>query len=67
MPTTREHLTSVVVNGKLYVIGGSSNRTSFNVDSNEVYDPTKNIGTVLEPMPSKRGGLAYAVVDGSLA
>jgi len=66
MPTAREHLTSAVVNGKLYVIGGRSNGMSFNVDANKVYDPTANKWAALEPMPSKKGGLASAVVNGSI-
>ena len=37
---------------------------SFNVDANEVYDLPTNKWAVLEPMPSKRGGLSSAVVNG---
>jgi N-acetylneuraminic acid mutarotase len=67
MPTTeREHLTSAVVDGKLYVMGGRTNGMSANVDTNEVYDPKTDRWTVLEPMPSKRGGLASAFVNGSI-
>ena len=48
MPTTaREHLTSAVVDGKLYVIGGRSNGMSYNVDANEVYDPKTDKWTIL--------------------
>jgi hypothetical protein len=37
MPTTaREHLTSSVVDGKLYVMDGRTNGISANVDTNEV-------------------------------
>ena len=67
MPTTaREHLTSSVVNGKLYFIGGRTNGMSHNVDANEVYDPTTDKWAILEPMPLKRGGLASAAVNGSI-
>ena len=67
MPTTaREHLTSAVVDGKLYVMGGRTNGMSANVDTNEVYDPKTDKWTVLESMPSKRGGLASASVNGSI-
>ena len=67
MPTAREHLTSAVVDGKLYVIGGRTNGVAFNVDANEVYDPVADKWTILEPMPSKRGGLSSAaVVNGSI-
>ena len=60
MPTAREHLASAVVNGKLYVVGGRVGGLEHNLDANEVYDPVKNTWTSLEPMPSKRGGLAAA-------
>ncbi len=67
MPTTaREHLTSAVVNGKLYVMGGRTGGMSANVDTNEVYDPRTDKWTVLEPLLSKRGGLASAAVNGSI-
>jgi N-acetylneuraminic acid mutarotase len=63
MPTAREHLASAVVDGKLYVVGGRAGGLENpmpNLDVNEAYDPIKNSWTVLEPMPSKRGGLAAA-------
>jgi len=68
MPTTaREHLTSAVVDGKLYVMGGRTSGMSANVDTNEVYDPKTDKWSVLEPMPSKRGGLASAAaINGSI-
>jgi N-acetylneuraminic acid mutarotase len=67
MPTTpREHLTSSIVDGKLYVMGERINGMSTNVDVNESYDPKMNKWTVLEPMPSKRDGLASAAVNGSI-
>jgi N-acetylneuraminic acid mutarotase len=36
------------------------------VDANEVYDPLTDAWNALEPMPSQRGGLASAVVNGSI-
>ena len=63
LPTAREHLTSAVVNGKLYVIGGRSAGMAANVDANEVYDPVEDKWNVLESMPSKRGGLTSAAVN----
>lgn len=66
MPTAREHLTSAVVDNKLYVIGGRTSGMATNVDSNEVYDPITDKWTVLESMPSQRGGLASAAVNGSI-
>ena len=71
MPTPRHHLASSVVDGKLYVIGGRyTNRTSnYNLDVNEVYNPKSDSWNSLEPMPTKRSGLAAAPsspVDGDI-
>jgi N-acetylneuraminic acid mutarotase len=66
MPTAREHLTSSVVNGKLYVIGGRTAGMSTNVDVNEVYDPITDKWTGLDSMPTKRGGLTSAAVNGTI-
>jgi N-acetylneuraminic acid mutarotase len=63
MPTAREHLTSAVINDKLYVIGGRTNGIASNVDANEVYDPVTDRWTILEPMLSKRGGLSSAAAE----
>lgn len=63
MPTAREHLTSAVADGKLYVVGGRSEGMSANVNSNEVYDPTTDSWILLEPMPSHRGGLASSAIN----
>jgi N-acetylneuraminic acid mutarotase len=62
MPTPRHHLASAVVDGKLYAIGGrNSNRTfNANLDVNEVYNPKSDSWISLEPMPTKRSGLAAA-------
>ena len=62
MPTAREHLTSAVVEDKLYVIGGRTNGMAFNVDANEVYNPATDNWTNLDPMPSKRDGLSSATI-----
>jgi N-acetylneuraminic acid mutarotase len=65
MPTARHHHASAIADGKLYVFGGrqlDNSTKSFIVtlDKNEMYDPQKNTWITLEPMPSKRGGLAAA-------
>ncbi|MGC2428962.1 MAG: kelch repeat-containing protein, partial [Nitrososphaeraceae archaeon] len=68
MPTARHHAASAVVDGKLYVIGGRIIGMSpvFNIDVNEMYDPDKNNWiSSLEPLPSKRSGIAAASLDNS--
>jgi N-acetylneuraminic acid mutarotase len=69
MPTVRHHLASAVVDGKLYAIGGRiTSILSFfvNLNANEVYNPSQDTWNILEPMPSKRSGLAASVVNGSI-
>jgi N-acetylneuraminic acid mutarotase len=63
MPTARHHHASAVVDGKLYLFGGrqldnSTKSFIITLDKNEMYDSQKNTWVTLEPMPSKRGGLA---------
>lgn len=71
MPTARHHTASAVVDGKLYVIGGRiTERLSTipfqNLDNNQRYDPSTNTWSQLEPMPSKRSGLAAASINGNI-
>jgi N-acetylneuraminic acid mutarotase len=66
MPTARQHLSSAVVNGKLYAIGGRIAGKSSNLANTEAYDPKSNSWTELAPMPTKRGGIAAAVVNGDI-
>jgi N-acetylneuraminic acid mutarotase len=72
MPTVRHHASSAVVDGKLYVLGGRllsdgiSPINEANLNDNEMYDPQENSWKILPPMPSKRSGLATAVVNSSI-
>jgi N-acetylneuraminic acid mutarotase len=70
MPTPRQHLTSAEIDGKLYVIGGRANKPQMpivNLNANEMYDPKNDNWTILEPMPTKRSGLAAAAfTDGKI-
>ena len=43
-------------------MGGRTNGMASNVNANEVYDPVTDKWTILEPMPSKRGGLSSAAI-----
>ena len=63
MPTKRSNLGSALVDGKIYVIGG----TPFSggaVASAEEYDPTTDIWTKRANMPTAREGIRAAAVDG---
>ena len=75
MPTARHHLTSSVVNGKLYAFGGRIYgdgipepiaKALSNFDVNEMYDPISDTWTKLNPMPSKRSGLASAAIGNDI-
>jgi N-acetylneuraminic acid mutarotase len=61
MPTARHHAGSAIVDGKIFVIGGRISGSLENIAVNEVYDPEQDKWiTNLEPMPSKRSGIAAA-------
>lgn len=77
MPTARHHATSSVVDGKLYVIGGrifgdgipepfENAKALSNFDVNEMYDPNTDTWSKVEPMPSKRSGLASASIGNEI-
>ena len=66
MPTPREHLTSSVIDGKIYVIGGRHLNPSANYANNEVYDPKTDSWKILEDMPTPRGGIASAPINGTI-
>ncbi len=70
MPTARTMLSSGVVNGKIYAIGGYtgsySTSTSNIVGTAEEYDPATNTWATKTSMPTARKGLAAAVVNGKI-
>lgn len=53
-------------NGKIYVAGGRQGSLASNLRTLEVYDPMANIWKSLPNMPTARGGLAAAALDGCL-
>jgi len=54
------------VNGVLYAIGGRPISPGSNYDIVEAYDPSSDKWTQKAAMPSKRGGLASAVLNGKI-
>lgn len=71
MPTTRNHASSGMVDGKIYVIGGRQAdgriTTSSNTDIVEEYDPVADHwGPVKERMPLARSGSGYATRNGKI-
>lgn len=77
MPTERHHLQAVVVDGKLYALGGrilgngvpseDLDITLSNFDRNEMYDPKTDSWTTLKPMLTKRSGFTASTgFDGNI-
>jgi len=64
MITKRACLSSSVVNGKIYVIGGTD--MSRCLTTMEEYDPMTNKWTIKADMPTGRWGLAASVVNGKI-
>jgi N-acetylneuraminic acid mutarotase len=65
MPRPREHLAAAVVGGMVYVIGGRWNDTG-NVADATLYDPAGDAWTELAFMPTARGGLTAATLEGRI-
>jgi N-acetylneuraminic acid mutarotase len=69
MPTPREHLAAAVIDSLIYVVGGrSQNDFGQLTNSNklEAYSPASNRWYTLPDMPTPRGGLAAAAMNGKL-
>ena len=64
MPTKRFSLSTAVVNGKIYAIGGRTFNLYFS--SVEVYDPKADKWTKKSHMPGKRSDLSASVVNGKI-
>jgi N-acetylneuraminic acid mutarotase len=68
MPTARYALSSCVINGKIYVIGGMISTfqmvtPAFATQAVEVYDPRTDTWTKKADMPAPREGAAVAVLN----
>jgi N-acetylneuraminic acid mutarotase len=71
MQQARSGLGVVVVNGKIYAIGGSTMEGSYPysggvVGTNEEYDPLSNSWTYKTPMPTPRGGFGIAAYQSKI-
>jgi N-acetylneuraminic acid mutarotase len=72
MPTSRFQLAAGVVNGKIYLIGGSTGATNYphpsegTVYMNEVYDIANDSWTLKAPDPLAVQGSSSAVCDGKI-
>ncbi len=61
MPASRSRLAAGAINGKLYVVGGSTH--AGRTDALEIYDPSTNRWTSGPMLPTARYALAAGVID----
>jgi len=66
MPTQRWGLSTSVVNGKIYAIGGGQSPYGALLSQVEAYDPVTNTWTKKADMPTGRCFLSTSVVDGKI-
>jgi len=66
MPTARSWLSSSVVNGKIYAIGGTLAYNDTPISTVEAYDPVSNTWTRKADMPTPRVCLSTSVVNGKI-
>ncbi len=65
-PTARNSAAGVVLDGKIYVVGGRRVNAGSNTET-EMYDPATDQWSSLAPMPQGQGGLAAGVIEGKIA
>jgi N-acetylneuraminic acid mutarotase len=66
MPTARCGLSTSVVDGKVYAIGGVQNMTITHLSAVEAYDPATDTWTRRADMPTSRHGQSASVVNGRI-
>jgi N-acetylneuraminic acid mutarotase len=66
MPTARNWLSTSVVDGKVYAIGGLTVYRGTDLATVEVYDPVTDTWTPKADMPTPRGRLATSAVNGKI-
>ena len=66
MPTARSCLSTSVVNGKIYAIGGIKNANSAPLSTVEEYNPQTDTWTTKSNMPTARISLFTSVVNGKI-
>jgi N-acetylneuraminic acid mutarotase len=64
IPTARDHLAAVEVNGRIYAIAGRHNGR--NLNTVEAYAIAQDTWTTLPPLPTTRSGLAAAVLGSAI-
>jgi N-acetylneuraminic acid mutarotase len=65
LPTLREHLTAVGLDGHIYVMGGRWSGQG-NLAVLEIFDPAAGTWSAGADMPTRRGGLTASALDGRI-
>ena len=66
MPTARQWLSTTVVNGKIYAIGGLDSYFGKVLRTVEVYDPVSDSWAKKADMPTSRAGVSLCTVGGKI-
>jgi hypothetical protein len=67
LPTARAYAGAAAVDGKIYVVGGRTERIpTYGFGANEMYDPATDSWTQKAPMPSQRGLFGITVFEGKI-
>jgi Kelch motif len=64
LPTPRDHLAVVTVDGKLHAIGGRYGNNDQMSQLHDIYDPATQTWTPAPPLPTARGAVAGALYKG---
>ena len=66
MPTARKNTAAAVVNGIIYVFGGTDSIECACLTTTEAYDPKTDVWTTKQAMPTSRYGLAAVPLNGKI-
>jgi N-acetylneuraminic acid mutarotase len=66
MPTGRDHIGLVAVNGLIHVIGGRVDNFHTNSNLHHTYDPAKDAWTMRRPLPTARSGHGAVLYRGKI-
>jgi hypothetical protein len=64
LPTARDHMVVIAVDGKIHVIGGRLKSPVDRTGEHDIYDPATDKWTSGAPLPTPRSGLASAYYHG---
>jgi len=66
MPTARDHVAAISVNGVIHVIGGRVDSFHTNSNLHHVYDPKTDKWSMRNPLPTARSGHGAGVLEGKI-